>query len=394
MASNMYIYQIYQKRIVKEFVEILYKNREKLSVVANEDKITIAIDDMYYPDKINKPYYCPLQISYGKYYFKVSDENILEIDYTHNNKPINDKIYGVDYFKTVIIKADNEDKFNDFYKKYMEVKAEIDQNKLNIFIPNKYGEWRIYNRIPKRLMNSIYMDEEIKTRLITDIRDFLERESEYDRFGIPYKKTYLLTGIPGSGKTSMIKAICNEIGYGLSMLSLQKEFDNTSLLNAFAALDKKSILLLEDIDCIFEHRKASSDTPFLSFSHLINILDGVLYKHGIIIFITTNHPEKLDNALLRMGRIDLIIQLNYPREQEIKKLFFDINDKLATNDELVVIYDKFYNSIKTKKITMSAIVNFLFKYRIKCMDNIKELIDTNQFLQQLTGDDKKETLYN
>jgi chaperone BCS1 len=276
----------------------------------------------------------------------------------------------------------------------MIVKPEIDENKLNIFIVNKYGEWRIYNRIPKRLLNSIYIEEELKIKLLGDIRNFLEREDEYDRFGIPYKKSCLLTGIPGSGKTSIIKAICNEIGYSLSMLSLQKEFDNNSLLHAFGNLEKNSILLLEDIDCIFEHRKASSDTPFLSFSNLLNILDGVLYKHGIIIFITTNHPEKLDHALLRMGRIDMIIQLNYPRETEIKKLFMDINDKLATEDELLLLYNKFYSSIKNKNITMAAIVNFLFKYRMKCIDNIKELIDTNQYLKVLSGDDKKENLYN
>jgi len=394
MTSNIYIYEIYTKRVIKEIVEILFKNRDRLSVIKSDDIIHIAIDDMYYPDKMNKPYYCPLQISYGKYYFKVSDDNTLEIDFNHNNTPIKDTVYGVDYFKKIVIKADNHDKFDEFFKTYMLVKPEIDVNKLNIFIVNKYGEWRIYNRIPKRLMNSIYIDEDIKSKLLNDIRNFLEREDEYDRFGIPYKKTYLLTGIPGSGKTSIIKAICNEIGYSLSMLSLQKEFDNNSLLHAFGNLEKNSVLLLEDIDCIFEHRKASSDTPFLSFSNLLNILDGVLYKHGIIIFITTNHPEKLDQALMRMGRIDMIIQLNYPKEQEIKKLFMDINDKLATEDELLVIYNKFYNCIKSKKITMSAIVNFLFKYRIQCMDNIKEIIDTNQYLLQLSGEDKKDNLYN
>jgi len=393
MSSDIYIYEIYKKHVINHLVEILFKHKEKLSVKNSENYISLVIDDMYFPDKINKPYYCPLQISYGQYFFKISDDNIIEIDFSHNNTPIKDTIHGVDYFKKIIIKADNFDKFNEFFQTYMLVKVEIDVNKLNVFIVNKYGEWRIYNRIPKRLMNSIYIEEELKTKLLGDIHNFLEREDEYDRFGIPYKKTYLLTGIPGSGKTSIIKAICNEIGYSLSMLSLQKEFDNNSLLHAFGNLEKNSVLLLEDIDCIFEHRKASSDTPFLSFSNLLNILDGVLYKHGIIIFITTNHPEKLDHALMRMGRIDMIIQLNYPREQEIKKLFMDINNKLSSEEELSVIYSKFYNSIKCKKITMSAIVNYLFKYRIQCMENIKELIDTNQYLKVLSGDDKKDNLY-
>ena len=97
----------------------------------------------------------------------------------------------------------------------------------------------------------------------------------------------------------------------------------------------------------------------------MNILDGVLYKNGIIIFITTNHPEKLDQALLRMGRIDMIIQLNYPREQEIKKLFIDMNDKLATEDELLVIYNKFYNYLGCSKEEFILYFQAKFKERMK-----------------------------
>jgi chaperone BCS1 len=62
----------------------------------------------------------------------------------------------------------------------------------------------------------------------------------------------------------------------------------------------------------------------LTFSNFINILDGILYRHSTIIFLTTNHPEKLDHALLRIGRIDMIIKFDYPAKNNIEKLFNDL----------------------------------------------------------------------
>ena len=391
----MYTYRTNKHNVIDDIMEMLYKNKDKLKPINEEDKISIAVDCVFNQDKdADNSYGDKIKIGYGNYHFQVDEDNQIEIKYFHNDKPISFPCGGgVDFFKTLLIYAENEDKFLQFYKNYTYHKKKKDLTKLNIYIPNKYGEWMIYNSIPKRSINSIYIDEKIKEKLITDIRNFISNEAEYDRFGIPYKRSYMLTGIPGSGKTSIIKAICNEIGHSLSILSLQKEFDNNSLWSAFRELEKNSILLIEDIDCIFEQRKTSGDNPLISFSSLINILDGVLYKHGIIIFITTNHPEKLDHALLRMGRIDMIIQFNYPREADIHKLFCDMNERQGCSSEIEETYKKFYDLIKNKSITMSAIVNFLFNYRMKCIENIKELIETNDFLTHLSGDDKKEVLY-
>ena len=395
MTDNIYTYCTNKYSVIDDIMEILYKNRDKLKPINESDKISIAVDCVFNQDKdADDSYGDKMKIGYGNYYFQVAEDNQIEIKYFHNDRPINFQCGGgVNYFRTLIIMAGNEQKFLQFYANYTYHKKKKDKNKLNIYIPNKYGEWQIYNSIPKRSINTIYIDEKIKEKLITDIRNFIKNESEYDRFGIPYKRSYMLTGIPGSGKTSIIKAICNEINYSLSILSLQKEFDNNSLWSAFRELEKNSILLIEDIDCIFEQRKTSGDNPLISFSSLINILDGVLYKHGIIIFITTNHPEKLDHALMRMGRIDMIIQFDYPREADIHKLFNDLNEKQGTSDEIEELYKKFYALIKNNKITMSAIVNYLFNYRMKCIENIKELIETNNFLTHLSGDDKKEILY-
>ena len=299
----------------------------------------------------------------------------------------------ITYFRRLLIRTPTPNSFVEFYKLASEIDNTSDE-KLRISVTNKYSEWNTYSRIPVRRLNTVYMDERIKQRIMDDITDFLKSEAEYDAFGIPYKKTYLLTGVPGSGKTSLIKALCNEIHYNLGIMSMSSDMDNATVQGSFRNLDPKTVLLLEDIDCLFEKR-ASVETQSFTFSNLLNILDGVLFKHGIIVFITTNHPEKLDNALLRQGRTDMIIELNYPSKTEIEKLFRDMlgGKHYPTPEATTDAFKTFYAVIKDKQLPMSAIVNFLFRHRDKYMDHVRELLDGDMFIKRVTGQETSTKLY-
>jgi SpoVK/Ycf46/Vps4 family AAA+-type ATPase len=297
------------------------------------------------------------------------------------------------YFRRLLIRTPTPTSFVEFYKLASEIDNTSDE-KLRISVTNKYSEWNTYSRIPVRRLNTVYMDERVKERIMSDIREFLKSEDEYDAFGIPYKKTYLLTGVPGSGKTSLIKALCNEIHYNLGIMSMSRDMDNATIQSSFRNIDPKTVLLLEDIDCLFEKR-TSVETPSFTFSNLLNILDGVLFKHGLIVFITTNHPEKLDPALLRQGRTDLIVELNYPSRTEIEKLFRDMlgSKYYGTAEATTDAFKAFYAAIKEKQLPMSAIVNFLFRHRDKHMDNLKELLDGDSFIKRVTGEETSTKLY-
>ena len=182
----------------------------------------------------------------------------------------------------------------------------------------------------------------------------------------------------------------------LSILSVQKNFDNSALLNSIKRMEKNTILLIEDIDSFFEKR-IGTDAPSLTFSQFINVMDGVLYKHGIITFLTTNHPEKLDHALLRIGRIDKIIKIDYPAKINIKKLFTDMmknDDNNIEEGSKTTTFEEFHDMIKNQKITMSAIVNFLFRYRKNWKENIDELLLTNSFIKETTNVEQNLNLYN
>ena len=357
------------------------------------------------PYKYDKEDFCYVHIGYGEYKYtytvpatKTEPEKTAEFIISYRQE---DKTVGThdapEKFEKMTIRTDSPEIFHHFYREsdnFLE-NNEQDDSKLHVFVMTKYGEWMRYNKIPSRTLDTVYFDEKMKQKLRADIIDFLKKEKEYDEFGIPYKKNYLLTGIPGSGKTSIIKAMCKEIGYNLCIFSINHDTDNNTALAAFRDIPPKSVLLFEDIDCLFEKRTGTQENKStFTFSNLLNLLDGVFFRKGLISFITTNHPENLDHALLRQGRTDMIIHMNYPKKVDVKHLFRDMMKKEGmTAEEIEQDFDRFYEHIQKKTITMSGIVGFLFRYRKNWVENINELLDADKFIKEVTRNVEDSKLY-
>lgn len=357
------------------------------------------------PYKYDKEDFCYVQIGYGTYKYtytvpasKTEPEKSAEFVITYRQQ---DKIVGTSdapaKFEYMKIRTNSPVVFHHFYREsdnFLE-NNEHDDTKLHVYVMTKFGEWLRYNKIPSRTLDTVYFDEKLKQKMRADIMDFLKKEKEYDEFGIPYKKNYLLTGIPGSGKTSIIKAMCKEIGYNLCIFSINHDTDNNTALSAFRDIPPKSVLLFEDIDCLFDKRTGTQENKStFTFSNLLNLLDGVFFRKGLISFITTNHPESLDHALLRQGRTDMIIHMNYPKKVDIKHLFRDMMRKEEmTPEEIDREFDRFYELIHKKTITMAGIVGFLFRYRKTWAENINELLDTDKFIKEVTRNVEDSKLY-
>ncbi|CAN1344428.1 AAA-ATPase At3g28600 [Linum perenne] len=150
-----------------------------------------------------------------------------------------------------------------------------------------------------------------------DLVAFTKSEEYYARIGKAWKRGYLLYGPPGTGKTTMIAAVANFLNYDIYDLELTDVRNNTDLRKLLIDVSSKAIVVIEDIDCSLDitgHRK--------KMSGLLNIIDGIWSASGgerIIIF-TTNHVKKLDEALIRRGRMDKHIELSYCRFEGFKVL--------------------------------------------------------------------------
>ncbi|EEQ85995.1 mitochondrial chaperone bcs1, variant [Blastomyces dermatitidis ER-3] len=218
--------------------------------------------------------------------------------------------------------------FDDCRKEYLK----LIQKKMSVF-EHHDGEWRKAKARDMRPISTVIMDDGEKTELLKDIEDFLDKKTRgwYARRGILYQREFLLYGPPGTGKFSFSLSVAGSFELDIYVVNLSGVNDG-SLTNLFAQLPLHCVVLLEDVDAAGTTRAEGSDeTPessslittvspknsraeTLSLSGLLNALDGVSSQEGRVLIMTTNYIERLDSALIRLGRVD-------------RKVFFQLTDK-------------------------------------------------------------------
>ncbi|MFO1219992.1 MAG: AAA family ATPase [Burkholderiaceae bacterium] len=195
-------------------------------------------------------------------------------------------------------------------------------NRLTLYTVDRWGdEWRQADSKPRRALDSVVLDEGVAKLLHDDIHEFFSRREWYAQMGIPWRRGYLLYGPPGTGKTSAAFALAGELRLKLCAISLTnpKLTDNV-MADLLQRTPPRSLILIEDIDSFFNAREKQDSRIQISFSGLLNALDGVGAQEGRIVVLTTNHRERLDAALIRPGRIDLEIELGNATAAQLRGL--------------------------------------------------------------------------
>lgn len=187
-------------------------------------------------------------------------------------------------------------------------------------IARKWGGWGDLSLLQPRELSTVVLAPGQRERLVNDLTQFLSRRERYLELGIPWHRGYLLSGPPGTGKTSAVKALAAHFKLPLYVMSLGGMESEATILEAIQYIsDTPCILLLEDIDDQEAAQDRDSKEHNGLLSGLLNALDGVSTPDGLITFMTANNPNNLDAALLRPGRADLHEIIGYcGREQAIE----------------------------------------------------------------------------
>lgn len=251
---------------------------------------------------------------------------------------------------------------NEILKKFvLEAASKRGSSKPHIFryAPGRY-RWDIQGVVDERTFNTLILDDNNKiNELLTDLEAFLDPDDGKNaaiKYGQPYVKTYLFYGPPGTGKTSLVKALSHKFNLDIMVFSFQEQMTDDALANALGTIKNTCILLLEDIDCAFQKRDGA--TKGITHSGLYNMLDGVSSTNGLVTIITTNYIEKLDSALIRPGRIDMMIPFDKFTRKQVEKIF-DIYEKAY----LPETYEYIHNECKKSSIPPAGLSSFLFRNR-------------------------------
>ena len=264
-----------------------------------------------------------------------------------------------------------------------------------------------------RRFDTIFFEE--KEKFVKSLDFFLKNKDWYTNKGIPYHYGILLYGVPGCGKTSIIKAILEHtkrcaVVIPLNRIKkcgdLEKIFFDDDLNNKNIPTNKR-IYIFEDIDCVCDIIKCRDEEDFdfikknketekkikseleilsritnnmserkindvddeLNLSFLLNIFDGILEMPGRMIIMTSNHPEKIDRALLRPGRIDIKL--------ELKKCSIDIIYQILTSFYSIdksVINDLTNGQLKDYVISPAETMNICQQNMFDYEEAIKTII--------------------
>ena len=167
-----------------------------------------------------------------------------------------------------------------------------------------YNNWSVATYKVPRPPESLILPSGTLADVRDDLSRFYSRRAWYMERGIPYRRGYLLHGPPGNSKSSLVQVLAASLGRDVAMLSLaSRTMSDDNLQTLLQNTPKNAILCLEDVDAAFTGRDKKEENS-LSFSGLLNALDGIAAVDGRVIFMTTNHKQVLDPALIRPGRAD------------------------------------------------------------------------------------------
>lgn len=228
-----------------------------------------------------------------------------------------------------------------------DLRPKDDDDKLRVYTRSQ-SDWEVESEIPKVGLDSLALDMLVRELITNQIEYFLSSESDYRKLGLAYKMAMILHGAPGTGKTALIRTLACEYDLSIYTINLSLMSD-TGFRKAVMEVPRNSIILVEDFDSSSATHQRSGMTTnvvkqkdetqkdlgkdkefsFLTTSGILNTLDGVVSLDKVIIVFTTNCIDKIDEAILRPGRMDLKIELpkisNVAIQKHFTKIYGDMN---------------------------------------------------------------------
>lgn len=267
---------------------------------------------------------------------------------------------------------------------------------------NQTPHWDCLRFKSNKTMDNTILKKQTEDELFKDIDWFMKNEKWYNDKGRDYKIGYMLHGVPGTGKTSAIKAIANKYNLPIFNIDLESITTNEQLITVtndiiYEAPDHPYIMAIEDFDrhAMFADKwNYNGRSRKVTMQCLLNVIDGVVETHGRILIITCNEKEKIEKekALVRPGRIDRIVEIGYVNGYQVSRLlnnYFDVVVNIADdNIEENVTPAQLIKKMQTSQSLESTLFYIckdsnIIKEQLLCENN--EIFNGNELIEKDNG---------
>ena len=233
--------------------------------------------------------------------------------------------------------------------------------------------WNLIAEEPPRPPSTLVLGRELLDEIESDIKDYLSPHTRdfYKKMGKPYRRGFLLHGPPGTGKSSLCAVLAGIFYMNIYTLSLNNpKLTEDDLMSIFRNLPDHAMIILEDIDRALGSIKQSkrnmpsdmesqAHASGISLSSILNVIDGSGAKENRVLFMTTNHFENLDSALIRPGRIDQTFYLGYATTTMTEKLFLLFYELPHIDKaEISRLAGRFASEVPNETFTAAEIQNY------------------------------------
>ena len=231
------------------------------------------------------------------------------------------------------------------------------------------GFWQknhdLYESIQSATFDNLVLPGELKAEIQRDFAAFFASKDEYAKYGVPWKRGVLLYGDPGNGKTHTLKALVNQLGVSalyVRSFATRGEPEQFCIARIFQRAREMTpcLLIFEDLDSLINNGNRS---------YFLNELDGFAANSGMFVVATTNHPERLDPAIVdRPSRFDRKYVFPLPSEElraEYLALWHrQVQEDLKLSDEGILALaaaTEGFSFAYLKELWLSAIMDWMRK---------------------------------
>lgn len=266
----------------------------------------------------------------------------------------------------------------DSYRKHLALRGVGDEDGVPCWSwDEESGCWSRGRGKRTRPMHTLFLQPEAQA-LIDDFRHFgsADAAARYHALHVAPTRVYMLHGVPGSGKSSLVHCVASDASMGIATLSFTPTTTDSDVRSALACVPARCVVCIEDVDCLFSERRSSGA---FTFAGMLAALDaaGDAATEPLAVFLTTNKLATLDPALRR--RIDYVLEFKHATRDQAAAMFAQY---FPQGD-----FEAVWAGVRGTPFSMSVFQKFLLKALscgnpLACLPQFRELASTAADSQQ------------